>query len=235
VFLVPGSVYLIGREGIKKYIAAASLVLLLSLAAMKAVRLVGLYGFFWMPLSMLVCGGPLADMDARVRRNLEVVLLVTGLIVSGSVNYNWHNRPFLGIDPASNAPAEFFKKEKIAGPIFNNYDDAGYLIFSLGPAQKLFVDDRMEAFPRDFFSRTYIPMQTDSALWEQMERRYHFNAIFFSIDATPWGMKFIRDRFADPSWATVYYTDKAIIFLKRNAQNAAIIRRHEIKVVYVQL
>ncbi|MDE2232177.1 MAG: hypothetical protein KGJ95_08995, partial [Candidatus Omnitrophica bacterium] len=233
--LVAGLGGLIRREGFKKHIVAVSLTALLSLAAVTAVRLIGLYGFFWMPLSAYVYGRRLRNKNARLGKIMETVLLVLGIIVSASVNYNWKTRPFLGLAPGSNRAAEFFKKEKISGPIFNNYDIGGYLIFHLSPRYKLFVDDRMEAFPPGFFSGTYVPMQMDNALWKKMDDRYHFNAIFFSLDVTPWAARFMKDRFADPAWATVYDTDKAIIWLKRNAQNAPVIRRYEIKAVYVQL
>ena len=37
----------------------------------------------------------------------------------------------------SNDAAEFFKREKISGVIFNNADIGGYLIFHLSPQHKV--------------------------------------------------------------------------------------------------
>ncbi|MDE2028529.1 MAG: hypothetical protein KGJ11_08310, partial [Candidatus Omnitrophica bacterium] len=222
------------RGGIRKNAAVSLLALILSLWVINSLRMIGLLSFFWILLTAYVYGGWLKAKPWPFRKTVEVILLVTGIAVSAFVNVDWKRAPWIGLTPGINRPAEFFKEHKISGPIFNNFDDGSYLIFHLYPQEKEFIDNRLEAFPREFFTKTYIPMQLDRAIWQKMEHQYHFNAIFFSLDTTPWGIKFMRDRFADLQWATVYNTDKAIIWLKRNARNAGIIKHNEIKVLYVQ-
>ena len=173
---------------------------------------------------MFTAGGCRPE-SSKFRKNIEIILVVAGILVSSSVNFDWKQRHGLGIVPGANDAAEFFKREKISGPIFNNYNIGGYLIFHLSPEYKFFVDNRMEAFPKDFFKRTYVPMQLNNDFWHTMDQRYHFNVIFFNPESTPWGDNFIWNRYADPSWALVFYSKEAVIFLKRNEQNALIIRR----------
>jgi len=55
----------------------------------------------------------------------------------------------------------FFKENNLQGPIFNNYDIGGYLIFNLFPQEKVFVDNRPETYSSEFFQEDYIPMQED--------------------------------------------------------------------------
>ncbi|MFZ2225816.1 MAG: hypothetical protein WA064_00130 [Candidatus Moraniibacteriota bacterium] len=130
---------------------------------------------------------------------------------------------------AQNASAIFFKENKLAGPIFNNYDIGGYLIFHLFPKEKVFVDNRPEAYPDAFFKEVYVPMQEDDEIWKRVTERYDFNAIYFYLgDATNWGQEFLVHRVKDPAWAPVFVDEYAIIFLKRNEKNRDLISRFEI-------
>jgi len=57
----------------------------------------------------------------------------------------------LGLAAGVNASARFFLDQEIRGPIFNNYDIGGYLIYHLFPGERVFVDNRPEAYPASFF------------------------------------------------------------------------------------
>ncbi len=126
----------------------------------------------------------------------------------------------LGLVPGADASADFMKQNHITGPIFNDYDVGGYLIYKLsmdGPRQSVFVDNRPEAYSVEFFRDVYIPAQRDEAQWQQLDRRYHFNAIFFSRrDATAWARTFLDNRARDRAWAPVFADDYNIIFLRRD-------------------
>lgn len=125
--------------------------------------------------------------------------------------------------------ALFIKKNKIKGPIFNNYDIGGYLIYYLYPQETVFVDNRPEAYPKDFLNDTLIPIQSNNSLWKKAEEKYKFNAIvFYRYDATEWGQKFLIDRIKDDLWAPVYFDKYNIIFLKKDKVNKQIIELYEI-------
>jgi hypothetical protein len=128
-----------------------------------------------------------------------------------------------------NSSAEFFKREKISGPIFNNYDIGSYLIFYLFPEEKVFVDNRPEAYPTSFLKDVYIPIQESDDEFRDYSQRYNFNAIFFSHrDLTPWAQNFLLKRIDDPLWAPVFADNYTIIFLKRNELNKTLIEKYEI-------
>ncbi len=131
--------------------------------------------------------------------------------------------------PGVNGSAEFFKKNNMEGPIFNNYDIGGYLIYHLFPKERVFVDNRPEAYPSSFFKDIYVPMQEDEAVWKKMDQRYQFNAIYFyRHDMTPWAQPFLIRRIQDPGWAPVFVDDYTLILLKRNEKNAFGIRLYEL-------
>jgi hypothetical protein len=132
-------------------------------------------------------------------------------------------------EQAQNASADFFKANNLSGPIFNNYDIGGYLIFHLYPQEKVFVDNRPEAYPDSFFQNDYIPMQEDDEAWKREEQEHDFNVIYFATsDATNWGQEFLVKRVKDPEWAPVFADEYAIIFLRRNEKNKDLISRFEI-------
>lgn len=123
----------------------------------------------------------------------------------------------------------FFKREKLKGPIFNNYDIGGYLIFYLFPKERVFVDNRPEAYSIDFFQKTYIPMQQDDKVWHKTDGKYHFNVIYFRLyEATPWSQDFLDRRVHDREWAPVYADIDTLILLRRTSENEPVIKKYEL-------
>jgi len=107
-------------------------------------------------------------------------LIITPFLIFQSNNFGF------GLKKDVNLSAEFFKKEKIQAPIFNNYDIGGYLIYHLFPEEKVFVDNRPEAYPASFFEKIYVSMQNDEKIWRKKDEIYNFNVIFFFYrDYTP--------------------------------------------------
>ncbi|MDP2926824.1 MAG: hypothetical protein Q8N65_01660 [bacterium] len=165
-------------------------------------------------------------------RSLLIVLgstMVVLLIFNHSSRISVPPRLGLGVLAGNSSAADFFREQDLKGPIFNNYDIGGYLIFYLFPRERVFVDNRPEAYSLDFFQKKYIPFQEDENEWRRGEEKYGFNAIFFSHrDATPWGQEFLVKRIKDPSWAVVYFDSYGIVFLKVNELNRNVIGQYEI-------
>lgn len=136
----------------------------------------------------------------------------------------------LGLETGNNASADFYINNHLHGPIYNNYDDGSYLIFHLFPQEKVYVDNRPEAYPASFFTKEYVPSQDNEKKWVEVDNVYHFNTIFFSYhDATPWGQQFINNRLNDPQWALVFTDKDVVILLKRIPENQPIINRFGIR------
>ncbi len=135
----------------------------------------------------------------------------------------------LGLTPQSTDSAAFFKKEKLVGPIFNNYDIGSYLIFELEPQEKIFVDNRPEAYPASFFEEIYKPIQLDEEKWQLYLEKYNFNVIFFTHqESTPWGRSFLIKRLADPDWALIQADAQAVILIKNEPANQPLIKKFQI-------
>lgn len=135
----------------------------------------------------------------------------------------------LGLYPGLDASARFFLSNNLKGPVFNDYDLGGYLIYYLYGKEKVFVDNRPEAYSVAFFKDTYIPMQQQPEKFRQVEGEYHFNSVWFYMrEDSPWARHFLWWLMGQPDYAPVFSDGLTIIFLKRNLQNEAVIKKYEI-------
>jgi hypothetical protein len=124
---------------------------------------------------------------------------------------------------------QFLKNNNISGPIFNNYDVGSFLIYGLWPKEKVFVDNRPEAYSFLFLKEIYIPMQENEKLWKKQDEKYNFNVIIFNWhDLTNWGQDFLIRRINDSNWAPVYVDNNVLIFLKNNELNKNIIEKYKL-------
>lgn len=142
----------------------------------------------------------------------------------------------LGIAKEVNDAAKFFKENNIKGPIFNNYDIGGYLIYNLFPNEKVFFDNRPETYTQKFVDEEYVKAMEDSGVFKKIDEKYGFNVIFFYYrDYTPWGQAFITKKVFDLDWAPVYADLYSLILLKRNAQNDSLIGKYELPKEYFRI
>jgi len=206
--------------------------------SLKMVRLMPYFGLFGL-ITLSYCFWYLASKYKGVLVHLfsqSVVLALSGgigTVVILALLYSNLFNPFInfgvGLMPGVEKSAQFFTENKLPGPIFNNYDAGGYLIFYLYPQQKVFVDNRPETYPSDFFTGKYVPMQENEEVWEELSREYSFNTIYFyRRDYTPWAQPFLIRRLNDPDWAPVFVDDYALIMVKRSPQNQNIIDDYEL-------
>ncbi len=247
------------RRGWRGHFLALAFLGVFGILSFQAIRNIGQFGFVFLPffsgsLRCLVENRTVLERCVKIGAACVAIGIAVGVMMSRNFYYtpfyrsgiarmmkdeNEANRWWLvvlknpkllfGLEPRVNASAEFFQEMEIQGPIFNNYDIGGYLIFHFFPKWRVFVDNRPEAYSVSFFEYVYIPMQENEFIWKKVDERYQFNCIFFAWrDRTPWAQPFLLRRVRDPQWAPVYFDRDVLILVKRNEKNAELIRRHEI-------
>jgi hypothetical protein len=155
-----------------------------------------------------------------------ICFLSLGLFLGEFWIQKWNNFG-IGLMPGVSGAGEFIKKAKLEGPLFNNYDIGSYLIYYLYPETKVFVDNRPEAYPAEFFRQTYIPMQQSDSVWKTQSEKFQFNAIvFYWHDLTDWGQNFLIARSKDPDWVLIYQDSFSIIWVKRTEKNWKLITQY---------
>lgn len=167
------------------------------------------------------------------RNDLKTACLFTigiiGLVLSVVAVSDRMQNFGIGIAENQMSTAAFIKDNAVRGPIFNNYDIGGYLIFSVSPAEKVFFDNRPEAYSNDFVQNEYIAALENPDVFSKIDEKYMFNAIvYYYRDYTPWGQTFITKKVFDSDWAPVYADAANIILIKRNAENDAIIQKFQL-------
>jgi hypothetical protein len=179
---------------------------------------------------------PIAYKGFKVSFISVYALILLCLIYQGSSGKILEKRkPGLGLTSQSENAANFFKSEGLKGPVFNDYDIGGYLIYNLYPAEKVFTDNRPEAYSSGFLNNTYWEMMRDDNSWHSMLAKYQFNVLFFEqYDLASRAIQFMDRRESDSTWALVYADKYAIIFLRNTPENKKTIDAHHITVQNVK-
>ncbi len=230
IIAVAGALLAAGARGWKINAPFIALMVFAACAGIKAVRLMAPFAFFLVPLGPFFYG-QVEGKWPRKAQNIVRVLLLAAAVALGIIQaLDLRDKPVgVGLAPGVNASAEFFKQAGVKGPVFSNYDIGGYLIYHFYGQEPVFVDNRQEAFPPEFFKEVYVPMQENEAVWNKVDGQYKFNAVYFyRHDLTPWGQGFLVGLVKNPLWAPVFVDGYTIIFVKHNGQNQRIIDRFEL-------
>lgn len=142
----------------------------------------------------------------------------------------WDRRAAIGfgLEPRVSAAAEFFNANHLDGPVFNNFNIGGYLIYYLFPRERPFFDSRPEAYTAQFIQDCYIRPQIDEHSWAQLVSIYQFNAIFAGRIVNQEEDRFLLHRLTDPEWVPVFFDPNAVILLRQTGRNRALIESFEI-------
>ena len=125
--------------------------------------------------------------------------------------------------------AAFLDREGISGPMFNSYDLGPDLLYH---GRKVFVDTRNVEYGYAFLKRT-LDAANDKDVWNGLDREYHFThaVLWYAPFVSSPPLPYIRHLEHDPAWALVYLDDRTAVYLRRTADNAGVISRHEYKMV----
>jgi hypothetical protein len=120
--------------------------------------------------------------------------------------------------------AEFLKRSPPPGRMWNHFNFGGYLLFSLGPEQKVFIDGRNDTVYEDsFFAESARAASDPSALLAQVGRYRIGYVVLRCPDVRTPEQAWI---FSDPGWQLVYMDDVAAVVVQRNDQTRAYLERH---------
>ncbi|MBN1221452.1 MAG: hypothetical protein JXM69_21205 [Anaerolineae bacterium] len=103
---------------------------------------------------------------------------------------------------------EFIKNRQPPGPMFNNYNWGGYLIFKLWPDYPVYIDGRTDLYD-DAFIRRYIDVMTANEGWPQTLDEAGINLVLVETNGTL--AKLLK---LNSEWAEIYQDNMAIIFVR---------------------
>lgn len=150
-------------------------------------------------------------------------LCIVALVLLAQIGYTLsHQSVGFGVIERGKESINFYKEQPLTGPIYNNFDMGSYLSYRLYP-EKIFVDGRPEAYPKEFFTDVYFPLQENKKVFNQTAEKYHFSTLIISHwDQTPWKNTFFRELLRHESFTLIYLDDYAIILVRNTESNKSL-------------
>ena len=138
---------------------------------------------------------------------------------------------------------QFIEANGVRGHMLNSYSFGGYLIWSLYPEHRIFMDGRNEVFLP--LMQKLVKARSDSRAWNALLGEYAIEfAVLEYVDdldrvttVRPDGSRvdsfapITATRFPRSRWALIYWDDDGMLFVRRGGANEALIAR-EYKAVF---
>jgi hypothetical protein len=229
-------VYVVARDRSSLSYANLLLAIMVNALAWRSIRNFALFALFALPLSAgnlkkFMAGAGTRSSWTPGRNAIALAGVAILLLMISPVYFLGGGRGSIGIGlkEGNQAAMDFFRRENLQGPVFNNFDVGGYLIYYLYPKERVFVDNRPEAYPAAFFKNEYFPLLESEDQWRRRSSEFGFNLIVFNHrDRSAASEQFIVRRVLDPAWAPVFFDRDIIILVKRHGSNHSTIEKHEL-------
>ncbi len=193
----------------------------------RAIRGIPMFAMFLAPVLSLYVFEKLPTLKNKLTIPL---MIVSALMLIPNSTFSFMRTGFgTGIIDGVNRSADFVKDNNIVGPVFNNYDIGGFMIYNFFEKLPVFVDNRPEAYSAEFFKNVYGPAQADNNYWNELDAKYNFNLIYFyRHDATQYAQPFLIERIKDDNWIPVYVDNYVLILIKNNEANRELIEKYKL-------
>ena len=132
------------------------------------------------------------------------------------------------------AAVDFLEQEHIQGPLFNLYNEGGYLIWRLWPSEKVFIDGRSEVYGPEQV-RDFLYLATGSKGWDKLlDGKYKINTVFLAQYPVPRLKDSIRPLalgLVRKGWQLIYWDDAALIYVRPEGVNKEVAEKWAIREV----
>lgn len=199
--------------------------------SMKYIRNTGMFCWF-LPLFIAPYVKELSQYKLQIQ--IAAVLSSLSLIYLTTIAFPFER----GIGIASYFPQQisrFTKQHNLQGNMLNSYGFGGYLIWSLYPERKVFIDGRNEVYLP--LLKKIVKSRTDNRQWNQLLKEYEIDyALLNYIDdlekvtyMNPNGgsfvayMPFTETHFPRSRWALIFWDDTGMVLVRRQGQNSKLL------------
>jgi len=229
--------FLIGVLGLSKMrliLAELMLVLLFTSMSLYSMRYIPLCAIVYAPILSRHGDILIQESGARVSRLLKersgvygkidasakgyaiplVVLVVLAGLAAGKIPVRFTEKM------APTAAIDFLRANPLRGNMFNNDEIGDYVIYSLYPRCKVFMDGRSDMYGEPIL-KEYFKVAAIEQGWKDVLDKYDINYIIFYTDSV-----LVRHLLTDTGWRGIYSDNVASIFLRNIPENAETIARY---------
>jgi hypothetical protein len=188
-----------------------------------------------------------AERAGRAAAPILLGLLVVQLLLVGPAMRQAPGRPGYGVDWGRfpEGACDFIAREDPQGEMFNHWRFGGYLGWRFFPDRLVFVDGKHIPYV-PFLRRLEEAQSGGPASWQALMSELDVGYALLSYDYAPQGVVYGTDERGAPilghrawsavwfhreEWALVYWDDAAMLFVRRDGPNAALVERFEYPLV----
>jgi len=124
----------------------------------------------------------------------------------------------------------FIQNQDLPGEVFNTYNEGGYVLWTLGPQRRDYIDGREVPFGSALalHGGELLTASLDSAIWQKEADRYGINTIIFPLTLDEIPLERLKADCNSQQWRPVYLDEVSVVLVRRTPQNAALIKRFEV-------
>lgn len=111
---------------------------------------------------------------------------------------------------------EYLRQHSVPTPMLDSYGFGGYLIWSMGPQEKVFIDGRSEIYERGGVLAEYVQLMELKPGGLDVLRRYHIQSCLLSPQER---LSVVLS--SSPDWQEIYRDDTSALFVRREPQSTA--------------
>ncbi|MEK7546720.1 MAG: hypothetical protein AAB536_00860 [Patescibacteria group bacterium] len=164
-------------------------------------------------------------------KSLGIFLFIIGIVfISGRLL--WFPKSLISENIIPVKAVDFIKENQIHGPLFNLYNEGGYLIFRLWPEDKVFIDGRSEVYGGQPIIDFFTIFGRHRGWQELAEAKYNLNYFFFDSYLHPAVRKFIEPltlELLKNNFSLVYWDDLTIVLVRDVPENSEVIKKYGLK------
>ena len=121
----------------------------------------------------------------------------------------------IGLHEPIKGAYEFLERQSITGPMFNNYNAGGELLYRGYPDRKVFIDGRNIDYGYDFMNKAIVA-GLDTTVWTELEQEHKFThaVIYYDVQADGEVIPYTDVLDEARGWSLVYLDDYAAVYVK---------------------
>ncbi len=225
--------YWYGYRKVSRDLTSLGMVAGITILPFISIRHVGFWAVAVIPFAVPALGMLLKPYLERVANRVLVGVLVSFCVLLVVIRafslpttyFAPHRIPVYAVD--------FIERVGLKGPLFNLYNEGGYLIWRLWPNEKVAIDGRSEVYVGKPLE-DYFGIMRGGNQWDRLVNdTYHINYFFLAYNPSELRKNIapVVNRLRKDGWVPIYWDDVIVIYVRNAPENKALIDQYGLRVI----